>query len=214
MKWAYRLLLKLVENLIIDVYKSRFLSKFATEMGNDFNIQFNEGKSLNAVLYVANKLQRKDFHKIFKVLYFADRNHFADYGRPITGDNYIKMEDGPVPSNIYDIFKTVRGDGYYKDTDGKFGKFFNVEHGCFIRANADVNLSALSKSDIAYLNKSLEENGPLDYHTVREKSHDYAWDASSMGRGMSFDNILREQGVDDEYIAYLKDKAILKKFLD
>lgn len=207
-------LLKIVENFIRNVYKSKILTNFANEMNNDFNIEFNESKSLNAVLFVATRLQRKDFHKIFKVLYFADRNHFADFGRPITGDNYIKMDDGPVPSNIYDIFKTVRGDGYYKDVDGKFGKYFSVEHGCLIKVNTDANLNVLSKSDIDYLSKSLEENGSLDWYTVREKSHDYAWENSSMGRSMSFDNILREQGVDDEYIAYLKEKANLKKLLE
>jgi hypothetical protein len=74
-------------------------------MNDNFAIEFNESKTLNAVLYIVNKIERKDFHKIFKILYFADRNHFADYGRPISGDNYIKMEDGPVPSNLYDILQ-------------------------------------------------------------------------------------------------------------
>ena len=64
---------------------------------------FNPEKSLQAVLYVANRLERKDFHKIFKVLYFADREHLTKYGRPITGDTYVAMEYGPVPSMIYDI---------------------------------------------------------------------------------------------------------------
>ena len=47
---------------------------------------FNSEKSLQAVLYIANRVERKDFHKIFKVLYFADREHLIKYGRPITGD--------------------------------------------------------------------------------------------------------------------------------
>lgn len=50
---------------------------------------FNSEKSLQAVLYIANRVERKDFHKIFKVLYFADREHLIKYGRPITGDTYI-----------------------------------------------------------------------------------------------------------------------------
>ena len=28
------------------------------------NVQFDKEKSLNALLYVANRVQRKDFHKI------------------------------------------------------------------------------------------------------------------------------------------------------
>lgn len=64
---------------------------------------FDANKSLQAVLYVVNRLKRRDFHKIFKVLYFADRTHLIKYGRPITGDTYIAMEYGPVPSMIYDM---------------------------------------------------------------------------------------------------------------
>ncbi|MBF4515214.1 SocA family protein [Flavobacterium sp. ANB] len=183
-------------------------------INNDLNIHFNEDKTINAVLYIVSKIDRKDFHKIFKLLYFADRNHFADYGRPITGDNYIKMEDGPVPSNLYDIFKTIRGNGYYKDTDGKFSKFFSVEHYCFIKANLEPNLNQLSKTDLRYLDMSIDENGTLDYPTIRDKSHDFAWNNAIMGRGLSFENILREKGIEDEYIHYLKDRAETKKIFD
>lgn len=31
-------------------------------------VEFDKLKALNALLYAANKLQRKDFHKIFKIL--------------------------------------------------------------------------------------------------------------------------------------------------
>ena len=35
------------------------------------------------------------------------------YERFITGDYYVKMEQGPVPSGAYDIAKLVRGDEQY-----------------------------------------------------------------------------------------------------
>ena len=73
------------------------------------NVQFDKTKALNALLYVANRVQRKDFHKIFKIVYFADRQHLAEWGRPITGDTYIAMDAGPVPSRMYDMMKIVRG---------------------------------------------------------------------------------------------------------
>lgn len=37
--------------------------------------------------------------------------------RSITGDVYIAMQFGPVPSKIDDIFKVVRGDSYFSDSD-------------------------------------------------------------------------------------------------
>lgn len=73
---------------------------------------FNFEKSMQVILYISNRLKRTDFHKIFKILYFADQAHLSEYGRPISGDVYIAMKDGPVPTKIYDIFKAVRGDSF------------------------------------------------------------------------------------------------------
>src|SRR5690606_40518414 len=39
-----------------------------------------------------------DIHKLMKLMYFADRDHLVKYGFPITGDMYIKLPYGPVPS--------------------------------------------------------------------------------------------------------------------
>ena len=110
------------------------------------NVQFDKEKSLNALLYVANRVQRKDFHKIFKIIYFADRQHLADWGRPITGDTYIAMEAGPVPSRLYDMLKIVRGDSYLPDTEG-LGKYFQVENWMYVRPLQDADLNKLSANE-------------------------------------------------------------------
>ncbi|MBL7712982.1 MAG: SocA family protein, partial [Chitinophagaceae bacterium] len=163
------------------------------------NMEFNERKSLQAVLYIANRLARRDFHKIFKVLYFSDRDHLIKYGRTITGDQYIAMEDGPVPSKIYDIFKAVRGDGYYKD-DGTFSAFFEVENWDLLRPKQDAELKALSKTDIHFLDKNLELYRNTSWDEVREKSHDYAWRSTIRNRPISFENLIIEAGGDKDFI--------------
>jgi len=177
-------------------------------MDQPYSTNFNEKKTLNAVLYIANKLKRKDFHKIFKILYFADRNHLSVYGRLITGDVYIAMEDGPVPSKLYDIFKSVRGDSYFND-NGVFSKYFKVVDWNLINPIAQPNLKTLSKTDIENLDNSLALYGDMSWDEVREKSHDYAWINTVRGTPISFDNIVREVGDDDAYLDYLKEQANL-----
>ena len=171
-------------------------------------IKFNEHKTINTVLYIVEKLKRKDFHKIFKILYFSDREHLNIYGRTITGDSYIAMADGPVPSNLYDIFKSVRGDGYYKD-DGKFGQFFSVIEWDLIKSNAKPNLNELSKTDLTCIDNSLEKYGNMSWDEIREKSHDYAWRSTSQNRTIDFENIVREAGGEEDYILYLKEQSVL-----
>jgi uncharacterized phage-associated protein len=164
---------------------------------------FNENKAINAVLFIAQRLTRKDFHKIFKVLYFADREHLSTFGRSITGDTYIAMDDGPVPSKIYDIFKSVRGDGYFKD-DGKFSQLFTVAHWDLIEPHVESNIKALSKTDLLKIEKALKDYGEMSWDEVREKSHDYAWRATVLNRPISMDNIVYETGNDEGYVEYLK----------
>jgi len=171
---------------------------------------FNTDKAVNAVLYVAHKLKRKDFHKVFKVLYFADRNHISDYGRSITGDTYIAMNDGPVPSNLYDIFKSVRGDGYFKD-NGQFSKLFNVVNWDLIQPLAEPNIKKLSKTDINYLDNSIKDFGELSWDEIREKSHDYAWRNTVLNRPISLKNIVIEAGNEESYVEYLKEQMLLAK---
>ncbi|PID87980.1 MAG: hypothetical protein CSB06_02640 [Bacteroidia bacterium] len=171
---------------------------------------FNTEKTVNAVLYISHKLKRKDFHKIFKILYFADRNHISDYGRSITGDTYIAMNDGPVPSNLYDIFKSVRGDGYFKDK-GKFSKLFKVVNWDLIQPLAAPDMKKLSKTDIRYLDNSLKEFGNLSWDEIREKSHDYAWRNTVKNSPISLENMVVETGNEESYVAYLKEQILLSK---
>lgn len=178
-------------------------------MYENLNINFNEDKTINSVLYVAYRLTRKDFHKIFKILYFADKEHFSVYSRPITGDTYIAMQDGPVPSKLYDIFKSVRGNGYFKD-NGKFSQYFKVVDWDLIEPQKEPSLNLLSSTDINFLDKALLEYGGMSWDEVREKSHDYAWRNTVLNKEISFQNILLEAGEDDSYISFVKEQNELK----
>lgn len=161
---------------------------------------FDQQKTIESILYVANKLQRKDFHKIFKVLYFADREHLSTYGRTITGDTYIAMGDGPVPSNIFDIFKSVRGDGFFANQADQFRKDIEVQEWCLIKPKRNADLYFLSNSDIQELDKSLDTYGRLTWTEIREKSHDYAWHKTVKGQAINVEDILTESGNDEQYI--------------
>lgn len=173
---------------------------------------FDLQKSLQAILYVANRLKRKDFHKIFKILYFADRNHLSNYGRTITGDFYVAMDDGPVPSKIYDIFKIVRGDGLFSsEKKSEFEPYFKVQQWMFVVPQKDADLDILSGSDIEELDASLSLYGYLSWDEVREKSHDFAWRNTAKDHAIDLQNIMRENGEDEEYITFVSKQINLQK---
>ncbi len=176
------------------------------------NVQFDREKTRNALLYVANRVQRKDFHKIFKIIYFADRKHLADWGCPITGDTYIAMEAGPVPSRLYDMLKIVRGDSYIADTEG-LGKFFQIENWMYVRPLQDADLNKLSANEQEALSYAIQKYAPLSYDEIKEKSHDVAWRSTARDFSISWDDIAREAGLDGEELECINEFSRLQSAL-
>lgn len=172
------------------------------------NVQFDRIKALNALLYVANRVQRKDFHKIFKIIYFAERQHLAEWGRPITGDTYIAMEAGPVPSRMYDMMKIVRGDSYLSDIEG-LGNYFTIEDWMYVKPLVDADPDKLSCNEKEALDSSIEKYASLSYDEIKEKSHDIAWRSTARDFSISWDDIAREAGLDEVEVACLQDYSTM-----
>jgi len=170
---------------------------------------FNFEKTINSALYIAERIKIKDFHRVFKILYFADREHLSKYGRPITGDTYIKMSDGPVPTKLYDIFKAIRGDSFFPA--GSLNEYFIINGWYFIKPNKKPNLKLLSKTDISELDNSISKYGELPHESLSEISHNTAWKLAEDNRGMAIENILREMGDDEEYISYITENINCQK---
>ena len=168
------------------------------------DVRFNKEKTLNALLYVANRVQRKDFHKIFKIIYFADRQHLSDWGRPITGDTYIAMEAGPVPSRLYDMMKIVRGDSYMPDSEG-LGKYFRIENWMYVNPLVDADLNKLTSNEQEVLEACIVKYSSLSYDEIKEKSHDVAWRSTARDFSIKWEDIAREAGLDEVEVACLQD---------
>lgn len=48
--------------------------------------------------------------KLMKLFYFSDFVHVKNYASPITFDNYVHLEHGPVPSTIMNLINSVESD--------------------------------------------------------------------------------------------------------
>jgi uncharacterized phage-associated protein len=170
--------------------------------------RFDEEKALSVILYIAkelwdpNRKGKPDFHKIFKILYFADQKHLVRYGRPVVGDYYVAMEHGPVPSNIYDILKSVRGDSIFDDVKG-FGSYFDVKSH-YVYPKKAPDMDAFSESDVECLKESMEENQYLTFKELKKKSHDEAYDKATKDDKISYRAMARAAGADSAMIAYMR----------
>lgn len=163
---------------------------------------FDKDVTMNAVLYIIQQMGGKvDMHKIFKTLYFADQEHLSEYGRTITGDVYIAMNYGPVPSKTDDIFKAVRGDSYFQP--GEFKSMFHFVNRFFVVADMTPDMDYLSVSDKKCLDNSIDKCKDLSFTELTNLSHGLAWESTKKDQRMTYYDILSEKGDSEEYIDYI-----------
>ncbi|OFO52345.1 hypothetical protein HMPREF3027_06735 [Porphyromonas sp. HMSC077F02] len=165
-------------------------------------------------LYVINKCKSIDFIHLFKIIYFADRKHYATYGRRIVKDTFCAMQNGPVPSNLYNAVKIARGK---EELSGKLMSLKTISDAIVISdPSADYVISAkeladreeLSLSDIKMLDESINENIRLTFDEVSEKSHDKAWNvANTKHQNSEMDPhlIAESGGASEEMMDFIKE---------
>ncbi len=173
--------------------------------------QYDKDVALNAVLYVAQHAGGfLDMHALFKTLYFADMDHLSKYGRSVTGDTYIAMQFGPVPSMTYDIFKAVRGDSFFSYASEEFKKYFHFVNKFVLAADKDFDPDQLSESDVECLDHAIKKCEGLSFGELTNMSHGPAWQHTQMDREISVKDMLREAGDTEEYAEYVANKLTLE----
>jgi uncharacterized phage-associated protein len=109
--------------------------------------------------------------KAYKLIYFADRYHLRKYGRLITNDDYVAMDNGAVPSQTRDMTErtTWIGDtekdyaGTYLKNDGKYD----------LKSKSAPDNDVFSDSDIEALEFAWEKFGSLDQYQLGKLTHNY-----------------------------------------
>lgn len=178
---------------------------------------FNIDKLIHAIIFFVNNTSREKLGKVklMKLLYYSDFIHMREYGRPIIGDNYYKLENGPVPSLALNLISeaetcsndqpdeedmadtreyvqklkeaiSIRVEDYYEKRKLKFIPLINF------------NFQLFSKSDLAVMKKVAEEFYNDNGKEISEKSHNEAgWKLSEM-----FGLIDYRYALDPDSIAY------------
>jgi len=170
---------------------------------------FDKSKAVNACLFILNKTGKLDYHKLFKILYFAEQKHLIKYGRPITGDEYQAMRFGPVPSIIYDIFKAVEHDNNPFINSDEYRNQFEISrtggNPC-VQAKSSADTDELAISELELLDASIAENKDLSFERLTAKSHDKAWETYSKSADieMNYLDIAKAGGADENILKYIQ----------
>ena len=129
----------------------------------DIVFPYNSTKAEQVVLWFLHKHGgAMDKLKLVKLVFYADREHLARYGRPIVGGRYVAMQHGPVSSPLLDCINegACRSDLPFTVQDKD------------VRAKGFVNEDELSESDIQVLDEVDRVYGRYDTFKLRDLSHD------------------------------------------
>jgi uncharacterized phage-associated protein len=130
---------------------------------------FNETKATEAVAYLLKKVASRQMYLIhvLKMLYIADREALQSWGRPITWDRYISMDNGPVLSETYNLMTgAAQGNGIWeRHISDRLGHKIGLEE--------DLPPGGLSKVELALLDSVFERFGTMDRWALCEFTHTF-----------------------------------------
>ena len=140
-------------------------------------MQYQQDKFINAILFFGKNTNPKRFGitKLLKLLFFADFLHFEKYGRPILGDTYYHLPEGPVPTISYDLFKNT----FNKNKKTGLEKYLKVtqekveDHTIYkIEPIKDFNEDVFSESDLEIMKEIAEKFYDTTGTTLAKKTHE------------------------------------------
>ena len=132
-----------------------------TQQTKPITFEYDKAKATQVILWLLHRHGVMDKLKIVKLIFFADREHLARYGRPIIGGNYVAMPHGPVSSELLDYINQMKreeGTPLYLD-------------GNELHSKQPVNEDYLSESEVEVLEEINKKYGNCDPWTLRNITH-------------------------------------------
>ncbi|MDE5846251.1 MAG: SocA family protein [Muribaculaceae bacterium] len=180
----------------------------------------NQIQKIKAViLYIMQRFpEGVDYIKLFKILYFAQRDHLVRYGKVIVDDSFKALKHGPVPTYTYKGLQIAEG----KVLEGDFEYFLS---GIEVRdkkvfALVHPDMDYISGADRRSLDASIDKYKDTDPYDLSDLSHDSAWQEAILRMKddpqknfITLIDIARAGNATEEMIDYIREKQILKNAL-
>jgi uncharacterized phage-associated protein len=167
------------------------------------NKKHNIDKLIQVAAYILKELGSiSDMHKLFKVMYFAEKDYLSKFGRMITGDNFIAMKYGPVPSLTFDIFKTVRGDSIFKVD--YYSEIFDVKEYIITLLKDFEEYDEISEAELNSIDWSVNTYKNYNFDDLSDLSHDDAWKSTTRDDIIDVNAIAKAGDTDEETLKYIQ----------
>lgn len=131
-------------------------------------LHFNEKKATQAAsLLLKLRGGKMSYMKLIKLLYLADREALIRYGRPISTDRYVSMDNGPVLSRVYNL----AAGGNAPDSPSIWSSEISAPSNYEVSLVGKAECDELSDAEIELLKETFKKYGSMDRWDLVEVTH-------------------------------------------
>lgn len=177
------------------------------------------------VLYILQHFKEGlDYIKLFKIMYFAQREYLAANGICIVEDTFKARLKGPVPALTYKVMKLVEN-GEIMDEEGHdlehFVSSIEVGNDQIVHAKGHPDMDYIPDMEKEELDKIINECKDKDSETLSQLSHDKAY--SKVIKQMKDDpqkdvltiiDIARAGGASKAMVDHIREVQLIKAAFD
>lgn len=148
-------------------------------------------KTKAIISYIINYFQCNDMLKnlgkvkLVKILWFADREFMHTYYKQLTNLEYRKMKNGPMPTKIDSILKSMQQEGIIQLFE--ISKFGHTQQS-FLCLKPP-NLDDFTPQEINVLDKVILELYKKSAKAISNQTHDELWESIGLGKTMPLESV-------------------------
>lgn len=173
------------------------------------------------VLYILQHFKEGlDYIKLFKIMYFAQREYLATYGLTIAEDTFKARQLGPVPSLTYKVVKMAENGDESADLKG-FTSSIRVDENQNVYATAAPDMDYIADMEKEELDKTIAKYGNINSKQLSEMSHDDAYKAvcermkdDPQKDVLTLIDIARAGGATDAMVNHIRQVQIIKESME
>lgn len=131
--------------------------------------RFNERRATEAAAKILRlRGGRMSYLKLIKLLYLLDREALLRWGRPVTTDRYVSMDNGPVVSRIYSLIREEPVPG----TNPVWRQYISAPTNYEVALVAEPEPDELSRAEESLIEEVFSKFGKLSRWDLVNLSHD------------------------------------------
>ncbi len=132
-------------------------------------LRFNERRATEAAArFLKLRGGQMSYLKLIKLLYLLDREALLRWGRPVTTDRYVSMDNGPVVSRIYDLIREEPVPG----TDPIWRHYISVPQEYEVALLAEPGTDELSRAEEELIGEIFAQFGNMNRWDLVRISHE------------------------------------------